>query len=93
MLRRGGTELLLTVVRVGARDATSPLVRGASRIVSIGRVARIVVVVEVVIVTAATATCAIVSTAHTALWRNRLVVDICVTVVRVPPQMGRVRPE
>ena len=90
VLGRWGAELLLAVVRVGARDATSSLVRGASRIVGIGRVARVMVVVEVVVVAAATTTCTIVSTAHATLRRNRLVVHV-VTLVRVSPQVRRLR--
>ena len=89
MLGRWSAELLLAIVRVGARNGTSSLVRGPSRIIGVGGVTCIVMVIEVVVTTATTA-CAVAAAAHATLRRNRLVVHV-VTLVRVSPQVRRLR--
>jgi hypothetical protein len=87
---RGGAELLLAVVSEIARHTTSSLVRRTPLEAGVGRVAHVLVAVIVVVITAAAAAGrGEVSTSHTALGWDRLVVHICVAVARVSPHMRR----
>jgi hypothetical protein len=88
--RRGCAELLLAIVSEVSRHATPSLVRGTSLEVGVGRVTHVLVVVIVVVVPATAAPCRReVSTAHSTLRGDWLVVHVCMAMARVSPHVRR----